>query len=85
MLTVEGPAEGPAALYREDGRASAPLPAGRVELAAFLVGSGYQHDPGRRDGAGQDDTDDRLPLCSLRGKFNCYAAGGHNRGQLVNC
>ena len=70
MSTVEGPTEGTAALCREDGRASAPLPAGGLELAAILVGAGNQHDTGRRDGAGQNYTDDSIPLCSLRGKVN---------------
>uniref|UniRef100_A0A8U7NU87 Uncharacterized protein n=1 Tax=Corvus moneduloides TaxID=1196302 RepID=A0A8U7NU87_CORMO len=56
-----------AALHHSHGRHAAPVPAGGAQLAALLVGTEHRHHPGRRDGAGQDHPDHRLPLLALQG------------------
>lgn len=68
-----------AVVHRRHGRHAAPLPAGGPQLAALLLGPGHRHHPGRRDGAGQDGADHRLPLLPVQG--GAGRAGGRWGGR----
>lgn len=55
-----------ARISRHDRWHVASLPAGRAELAALFLGSGYWHNPGRWDGLRKDCADCCLPLLTLQ-------------------